>query len=229
MSTMYLMSGPSASGKTEWAKHSIEMASKDCLVEPIRYLGIDDFYALFGGSEAYHNHEFEVWMAFFNAIHVAEREGVNVLIDTNAPTVVMRSQFLDWFGGFDQKILIFVNAGLPMCRKLNVKRSRVVPEDQLVHMYNQVEHPTLDEDSRWSEIQCYMHKELTDGMGSFYERYDTPAVTLNKTSSSVIRPYYSCPDCGTGYPRPLGERKDRRIRKCKTCNKVVTMDVLVDA
>ena len=171
---MYLMSGPSASGKTEWAKYAVAQAKKDPSKEPIRYLGIDDFYALFGDSEAYHRHEFEVWMAFFNAIHVAEQEGVNVLIDTNAPTVVMRSQFLDWFGGFDRKILVFVTADLNFCRKLNAKRPRVVPDDQLVHMYNQVEHPTLDEDSRWSEIQCYLHKNLIYGTGSFYERYDAP-------------------------------------------------------
>lgn len=50
----------------------------------------DDFYAMFLDSSDAHEHEFEVWIAFFQAIHMAMKDGVDVVIDTNAPTKVDR-------------------------------------------------------------------------------------------------------------------------------------------
>ena len=153
MSTMNLMSGPSAAGKTTFAK---KFASEH---PEVRYLCIDDFYAVHGGSETSHIHEFEVWMAFFNAIHLAERDGVDVMIDTNAPTRVMRTQFLDWFGDFDRYELFFIDATFESCVTRNMRRDRVVPEDHLQHMYRQVERPYILEDSRWDEIHIYENSD----------------------------------------------------------------------
>ena len=162
MATMYLMSGPSAAGKTTFAKNMLVSNPT------MRYLGIDDFYEMFHGTVHNHSHEFQVWMSFFEAINVAVEDGVDVVIDTNSPTVVMRSQFLDWFGKFDRYELIFINASLKDCREMNAKRARTVPESELLRMYHQVEHPSILEDSRWDAISCYLRT------GQVFGSYETP-------------------------------------------------------
>lgn len=37
--------------------------------------------------------------------------------------------------------------------------------------------------------------------------------------------FYCCPLCGKYANRPIGEEKIRRVRKCKGCGSVVTMDI----
>lgn len=162
MGVLYLMSGPSAAGKTTYAKEFIKYHSG------IRYLCIDDFYAVYGGTVDSHDHEFEVWQSFFQAINLAMEDQVDVLVDTNAPTVVMRTQFLDWFGKFDRYVLMFINSTLEDCQIRNANRDRTVPPHALKKMYYQVEHPTITEDARWSVIKCFRH------VGDRFEPYPTP-------------------------------------------------------
>lgn len=172
-STMYLMSGASGAGKTTFAKQILKVRPD------IRYLCIDDFYAMYGGSETSHAHEFEVWQAFYQAIHLAMEDDVSVLIDTNAPTRVMRSQFIDWFGKFDEYVLIFINSSLDDCIKRNGARTRQIPLKTLQSIYEQVEHPYLLEDTRWDSIDCYRctyvdPEDASTSETKAYEEYSTP-------------------------------------------------------
>jgi len=162
MSIMYLMSGPSGAGKTTFAKKLAEDRN-------LQYLGIDDFYAVFNGSEKRHEDEFDVWMAFFQAIHLAELKGRNIVVDTNSPTKSKRTEFLDWFGGFDQHVLIFVNAPVELCVANNLSRERVIPEDAMNEIIASIEHPLIEDDPRWDNVQCYMNRNNTG-----YDLYPTP-------------------------------------------------------
>lgn len=41
----------------------------------------------------------------------------------------------------------------------------------------------------------------------------------------VIDPeFYRCPNCGKWNARPIREKKTRRIRRCKNCEKLVNME-----
>lgn len=42
---------------------------------------------------------------------------------------------------------------------------------------------------------------------------------------SIYPNFYRCPRCGSYQGRPAGESKIRRVRKCKGCGSVVTMDI----
>lgn len=141
---MYLMSGLSGAGKTKFAK---DFAKK----RGLRYLCPDDFYAVVNGDDRIHEHEFEVWMAFFQAVRLAEQDGVSCIIDTNALTVVHRTQFLDWFPGFDH-VLIYISASLELCQQNNKNRRRVIPEGELLRMHHRLQVPTKDEDPRWGDL-----------------------------------------------------------------------------
>lgn len=91
MSKLYLMTGVSGSGKTTFAK---EFAQKNNL----RFLNIDNFYYATFGDENMHTHEFDVWMMFYRAIEIASRDNVDIIIDTNSPTISNRDEIYNWFG-----------------------------------------------------------------------------------------------------------------------------------
>lgn len=155
MSKMYLMSGISGSGKTTFAK---EFAEENDLL----YLNPDEFYKIFHGDERIHENAFEVWIALFQAIHVAETNGRDCIIDTNALTVVDRVQFLNWFPDFDEHHLIYVSAPQALCMKNNAKRHRVIPEERMERFFNTVEVPSKLEDPRWTSIS-FVHNESNNG------------------------------------------------------------------
>lgn len=147
MPKMYLMSGPSGAGKTTIAKR---LAERDHL----QYLGVDDFYALINGDERRHEDEMDVWLIFFKAIQLAEMHGRDVVIDTNSPTVVKRTEFLDWFPTFEHN-LIFVNAPFDLCEKNNDSRRRRIPSGEFRKIFESIERPMNDtEDERWKHICC---------------------------------------------------------------------------
>lgn len=145
MSKMYLMCGPSGAGKTTYA---LQLAKAN---PQARYLNIDEFYKTYHGGKEIHDHEFEVWIQFFEAIHAAEKDGVDVIIDTNAPTMVDRVQFIKWFS-FDSYRLYVVQANWEICAANNQRRTRKVPNDQLWHMFDKFEEPTVDEYAKWDNI-----------------------------------------------------------------------------
>lgn len=161
MAKMYLMSGLSGSGKTTYAKKFA--ADNDLL-----YLNVDDFYAVWNGSPTVHENEFEVWIAFYQAIHSAELAERDCIIDTNALTAVDRIQFLNWFPTFEHH-LIWIEAPIELCIENNSNRERKVPLAELSRMYDYMEYPTANEDARhrWRTITYVMNNDNTE----FRERY----------------------------------------------------------
>ena len=126
MAKMYLMCGCSGAGKTTFSK---EFAKEHNL----KYLGIDDFYALINGDECLHTNFFEVWIEFYKAIHDAEINNIDVIIDTNAITKSHREQFLEWFPTFEHH-LIYIEASEVLRKKNNMSRRRQVPDDAMDRM-----------------------------------------------------------------------------------------------
>lgn len=137
MAKMYLMCGCSGAGKTTFSK---EFAKEHNL----KYLGIDDFYALVNGDECIHTNSFEVWIEFYKAIHEAETNNIDVIIDTNAITESHREQFIDWFPTFEHH-LIFIGADPKLRNKNNKSRRRQVPDDVMDKMGLKLEIPTTYE------------------------------------------------------------------------------------
>lgn len=125
---------------------------------------------MFLDSPDAHEHEFEVWIAFFQAIHVAMKDGVDVVIDTNAPTKVDRIQFLNWFGDFDFE-LAWVDAPKEQCWDRNMKRRRVIPKDEWDKIYESFEEPADDndvvEDKRYKKVYRIWNEDYSNFMKQF--------------------------------------------------------------
>lgn len=146
MSKMYLMTGVSGSGKTTFAK---EFAHRNNL----RYLSIDNFYCATFGDENVHKHEFDVWMMFYRAIEIASRDNVDIIIDTNSPTVSNRDEIYNWFGHmFAENYMIYIYASSDLCFKNNTNRNRVIPQDEMIKMYKDYECPDEEEALQWTKI-----------------------------------------------------------------------------
>ena len=137
MAKMYLMCGCSGAGKTTFSK---EFAKEHNL----KYLGIDDFYALVNGDECIHTNTFEVWIEFYKAIHEAEVNNIDVIIDTNAITKSHREQFIEWFPTFEHH-LIYIDAMASLRKKNNKSRRRQVPDDVMDNMERKLQHPLPSE------------------------------------------------------------------------------------
>lgn len=133
MAKMYLMCGCSGAGKTTFSKAFSEEYG-------LKYLGIDDFYALVNGDECLHTNTFDVWIEFYKAIHEAEVNDVDVIIDTNAITRSHREQFIEWFPTFEHH-LIYIEASETLRKKNNMSRRRQVPDDVMDRMTALLEKP----------------------------------------------------------------------------------------
>lgn len=133
MAKMYLMCGCSGAGKTTFAKQF----AKEC---NLKYLGIDDFYALVNGDECIHTNSFEVWIEFYKAIHEAEINDIDVIIDTNAITKSHREQFIEWFPTFEHH-LIYIDAVPELRKKNNKSRRRQVPDEVMDKMHSRLQVP----------------------------------------------------------------------------------------
>lgn len=133
MAKMYLMCGCSGAGKTTFSK----VFAKE---HNLKYLGIDDFYALVNGDECLHTNTFDVWIEFYRAIHEAEVNDIDVIIDTNAITKTHREQFIEWFPTFEHH-LIYIEASEALRKKNNMSRRRQVPDDVMDKMTALLEKP----------------------------------------------------------------------------------------
>lgn len=144
MAKMYLMCGCSGAGKTTFSK---AFANEHNL----KYLGIDDFYALVNGDECLHTNTFEVWIEFYKAIHKAEINDIDVIIDTNAITQSHREQFLEWFPTFEHH-LIYIGADEELRKKNNLSRKRQVPDDAMNKMTARLQVPNRILDNKFKTI-----------------------------------------------------------------------------
>ena len=133
MAKMYLMCGCSGAGKTTFSKAFAKEHN-------LKYLGIDDYYALVNGDECLHTNAFDVWIEFYKAIHEAEVDDIDVIIDTNAITRSHREQFIEWFPTFEHH-LIYIEASETLRKKNNMSRRRQVPDDVMDRMTALLEKP----------------------------------------------------------------------------------------
>ena len=148
---LFMLCGLPGSGKTTFARKFAEEHG-------YQYLGPDSFYALFNGDETLHIHKFEIWMAVYRALHMAEQDGRSVVFDTNAPTVVDRSQIMDWFPGFEPH-LIYIEASWELCLRNNSARSRVIPKEEMDRLLRSFVRPHVSEDGRWKSMAFFVNQE----------------------------------------------------------------------
>lgn len=139
MNKMYLICGMPGAGKTTYAtkfvkEHNIKY-----------YFNIDNFYDAFCGRGG---HKFEVWQAFFSAIHSVENEDEDIVVETMSLTTYNRQELLHWFPDFEH-ILIYISAPYDLCCENNNKRVRVVPDAILKDYYNKMEVPSPWLDIGW--------------------------------------------------------------------------------
>ena len=152
---MFLMCGHCGSGKSTFARQFAKEHN-------LRYLAIDDMYAAFNGDPQDRNNKFDVWMTFWRQIHAAEMAGHDIIIDTNAPTMVDRTEFLNWFPTFEHH-LIWIKADEELCLMNNAQRKRVIPVDVMKKLFNEFEDVTYVEfraselRSSWKSISCVIN------------------------------------------------------------------------
>ena len=134
MGNMYLMCGHIASGKSWFAKRFAEKNG-------FRYLDIDACYKVYNGDEKIHENKFEVWILYYQLIHQASLLGQNAVVDTNAPLVSYRDEFLNWFPEYDAHHLIWVDADPELAWKNNCGRERHVSRDTFDHIVSLFQEP----------------------------------------------------------------------------------------
>lgn len=156
MAKMYLMCGCSGAGKTTYSK-------KFAREHNLLYLGIDDFYAKVNGDECLHTNTFEVWIEFYKAIHEAEVNELDCIIDTNAITKTHRAQFVEWFPTFEHH-LIYIGANETLRKKNNKQRRRQVPDDVMERMTAQLETPYISEDFKTITYIFNINNNFTDAV-----------------------------------------------------------------
>lgn len=143
---LYMMCGVSGSGKTTWAK---KFAEENNLL----YLNPDNFYALYNGDERRHLHEFEIWMALYRALHMAEEDKRDCVFDTNAPSFTDRAQIIDWFPSFEHH-LVCIYAPAELCLRNNANRNRVIPPEEMEKMFARFQMPGEDDAALWDSVTC---------------------------------------------------------------------------
>lgn len=151
MAKMYLMCGLSGVGKTTFAK---KFAEENNLL----YLGVDDFYAKVNGDECIHENTFEVWIEYYKAIHEAEVNNIDCIVDTNAITRCHRQQFLEWFPTFEHH-LIFIRADEKLRYANNKSRRRVIPDEVMLKMSINFEYITFSEKADWDSFTIIINKD----------------------------------------------------------------------
>ena len=142
MARMLVVSGCSAVGKTTFAKQF-------SMVRGFRYLSADNFYAAINGDERIHENKFEVWMTLYRAIHAAQEQNIDIVVDANMLTNVDRDQLLGWFPKFEHH-LVYIYASPELRYMNNISRVRVVPEHAMELMSATVQEPAIETmDRRW--------------------------------------------------------------------------------
>lgn len=157
MANMICMAGLPGSGKTTYAKKLLE-AHPDLL-----YFNPDTYYERINGDECDRSNTFDVWMAMFRDIHIAEQAGHSVLIDSDNLTYAQRNQWIEWFPGFDKRYLLFFDESFESCLERMSKRRRQVPIERMCEKLASWQNP-LDKTEtmdwiEWDMILQLPHKE----------------------------------------------------------------------
>ena len=147
MSTMICLSGMPGSGKTTWAAEFLKK-HPDFL-----YFSPDSYYERINGDECDRTDTFEIWMAMFRDIHIAEKNFNNVLIDSDNLTYAQRNQWIEWFPYFDEHILLFLEEDYNTCFDRVSKRRRTIPEIIMIEKMYKWENPLEAGDcAEWDRV-----------------------------------------------------------------------------
>ena len=122
MSKLICLAGLPGVGKTTWATEFLKK-HPDFL-----YFSPDSYYERINGDECDRTDTFEIWMAMFRDIHIAEKNSNNILIDSDNLTYAQRNQWIEWFPYFDEYILLFLEEDYNTCFDRVSKRRRTIPE-----------------------------------------------------------------------------------------------------
>ena len=146
MSQMICLAGMPGSGKTTWAQEFLKK-HPDFL-----YFSPDSYYERINGDECDRTDTFEIWMAMFRDIHIAEKNFNNVLIDSDNLTYAQRNQWIEWFPDF-QHILVFFEASWNTCYEQMLHRRRQLSYDTMITKWEKWQRPTKELDGKfWDKI-----------------------------------------------------------------------------
>lgn len=150
MSTLYIMVGPPASGKSTWAaKHcnNAYVVSRD----NIRF-------ELLKPNEPYFCHENAVWEKYVAAIKDFLQHGKDVIADATHNDHFSRNKLFRALKNIECNIvLIVMGTSKEECLNRNYKRKGVqhVPNNVIEDFYKSFEYPEKSEDPRITTIYCY--------------------------------------------------------------------------
>jgi len=144
---MFLMTGPSGAGKTTLARQLATQLN-------VKYVGIEDFYRRRFGSELIHKDRELVWADFEDELHKLETAGVDIIVDTNAPSRADREWFVQRFPKYEIHLIV-VRADKEICFLNNRRRKRVIPEDEMENIFARLEDVSTDEMKNYASANLY--------------------------------------------------------------------------
>lgn len=155
MSTMICLAGLPGSGKTTWAKEFLK-THPDFL-----YFSPDTYYERLNGDDCDRRNTFEIWMAMFRDVHIAELNGSNVIIDSDNLTYGQRNQWIEWFPDFDQHVLFYFDEPIEDCVKRMMQRRRKIPIKIMREKAAKWQNPyfNVDDQVEWDSIRQILYIE----------------------------------------------------------------------
>ena len=156
MATLYILCGPSASGKSTWAKNFMDEYVKTG--KDIKYVSRDNIrLSLVKEDEEYFSHEKEVFKYFVASIYDGLKNGWDTIADATHLNMFSRCklmQALDMYTRDYDIVCVVFNVDADTCVERNKAREgrRNVPENIIRNMCRDFRMPTKDEDDRIKEI-----------------------------------------------------------------------------
>ena len=154
MPILYILCGPSAAGKSTWARKFVE----DHFNDDIRYVSRDEIrFAIVKEEEDYFSHEKEVFKKFANTIRQTLIDGFDVIADATHLNEFSRrklTQAIDMYTTDYKIVYVVFNTDVNTCviRNMNKSGRAKVPENVIRNMCRDFRAPTKDEDERVIDI-----------------------------------------------------------------------------
>jgi predicted kinase len=129
---LIMMVGVPGSGKTTVAKKVVDKG--------FHYLNADQIRAELYGSEGEQGDKEQVFGIFFERLEEAMKQGLSIIIDNTNLNPRQREPILERakrYGYLDVQ-LWFLDVPLPLCLSRNQNRERIVPDDIVTNMYNEL-------------------------------------------------------------------------------------------
>ena len=129
---LIMMVGVPGAGKTTVAKKVVDKG--------YHYLNADQIRAELYGSESEQGDKEEVFAIFFQRLEEAMEKGLSIVIDNTNLNPRQREPILERAKrfGYQDVQLWFLDVPLPLCLARNQNRERIVPDDIVTNMYNEL-------------------------------------------------------------------------------------------